>query len=102
MNKKPKPRRNKRSKRAGNCQFDACCPLNPPKGVSNMKYCPEHQCKRKNANALNLVVEAELFETPREFRVHSVETAKEGTRIIIVNDTQHPFQDKPTLAAVER
>ncbi len=102
MTKKTKPRRNKRSKRAGNCQFDSCCPLDPPKGVSNMKYCPEHQCKRKNANARNLVESAELFETPREFRVHSVKKAKEGTRIIVVNDTQRPFQDQPVLTAVEK
>ncbi len=105
VTKKTKPRRTKRttrSKGAGTCQFDSCCPLDPPKGVSNLKYCQKHQCKRKNANAQKLVVEAELFESPREFRVHRVTRAKEGTRIIIVNDTQRPFHDQPILTAVEK
>src|SRR3990170_4011182 len=84
------------------CQFDACCVLTSAKGVSNLRYCPTHRCKRRAENARKAIGDAELFDVPCAFRVHSITRAEEGTRIIIVNDLQQPFQDKPTLQAVEK
>ena len=42
------------------------------------------------------------FETPREFTVLNIDDAPDGYKIIIVNDTQIPFQDPKTLRAVHK
>jgi hypothetical protein len=84
------------------CKYDSCCELQPPKGVANLLYCPEHRCKRKNENARKSVADAELFDDPREFQLLKVSRVKDGTRIIIINDLQRPFQATKTLAAVEK
>ena len=84
------------------CAFDACCTFTPPVGVSNAKYCPDHRCKRKAENARKELAEADLFETPRKFTLEKVTSAPDGARVIIVNDTQIPFQDDATLEAVEK
>ncbi|KKK68986.1 hypothetical protein LCGC14_2938540, partial [marine sediment metagenome] len=84
------------------CAFDQCCTFDPPKGVSNMRYCPKHRCKRRNENARKSLEEAELFENPQEFRTHHVTREKDGTRILIVNDLHRPFHDRATLQAIEK
>lgn len=87
---------------ADRCSHDNCCKLDPPKGVSNLLYCQKCRCKRKAENARKAIETAELFDTPREFKVERVARAPEGTRIIIVNDLQRPFQDDKTLLPVEK
>ncbi len=44
--------------------------------------------------------DVEQFETPRKFTVLDINDVPDGTKIIIVNDTQIPFQDDKTLQAV--
>ena len=84
------------------CAYDECCTLNPPKGVSNLKYCPTHRCKRRAENSRKSLEEAELFEDPQEFRTHHVTREKDGTRILIINDLHRPFHDRATLQAIEK
>ncbi len=45
--------------------------------------------------------EAERFERPRKFEVLKIPEAPDGAKIIVVNDTQIPFQDVATLEAVQ-
>jgi hypothetical protein len=43
-----------------------------------------------------------LFEEPRVFEELTIDSAPDGTKLIIVNDLQIPFEDPKTLRAVER
>ena len=46
--------------------------------------------------------DVEKFETPREFTVLNIDDAPDDYKIIVVNDTQIPFQDPKTLRAVHK
>jgi predicted phosphodiesterase len=56
------------------------------------------------ARRLNLhkVDGTKLFASPRKFERVQVDKAKDGTRLMVLNDTQFPFHDAETLAVVER
>ncbi len=84
------------------CAFDQCCTFDPPKGVGNLKYCTKHRCKRRAENARKELGTAELFDQPRGYKELVIKRMPNGARILIVNDTQHPFQDNATLEAVEK
>ena len=67
--------------------------------VSNrpdVKYHPE--CRR----AARQIKKDENFEEPVNFERLEIDSLPDGTRIVIVNDHQIPFQDKPVVAAVSR
>ena len=82
------------------CAYDTCCPL-PETRAWNQQYCPAHRCKRKAENERKSLLEAELFDDPREFRTLHIRSAPNGFRILVVNDLQRPFHDRATLRAVE-
>lgn len=81
------------------CAYDQCCTFEPASW--NQRYCPEHRCKRKAENDRKRLDEAELFDDPRQFKTLNIRSAPDGYKVIIINDTQRPFHDKLTLAAVE-
>lgn len=71
-----------------------------PKRASQ-KYCtPGHAQKASNARRY-LKDEVDLFEEPRQFKVHQIKNRPDGTKVMIVNDTQMPFHDRAVLQAVE-
>ena len=82
------------------CVYDECCAFEPMSW--NQRYCPAHRCKRKAENDRKRLDEADLFDDPRQFKTLNIRSAPDGYKVIIINDTQRPFQDKKTLAAVER
>lgn len=43
-----------------------------------------------------------LFSQPRKFETVKIDKVKDGTRLLVLNDTQFPFHDEASLAAVER
>ena len=56
----------------------------------------------KEIKMTKLEKDVKKFETPREFTVLNIDDAPDGYKIIIVNDTQIPFQDPKTLRAVHK
>ncbi|KKN00879.1 hypothetical protein LCGC14_1133300 [marine sediment metagenome] len=85
------------------CDYDQCCEFEPRSW--NQVYCYDVEkcggCSRKAENERRRVNEAALFEIPREYKTLKIPKTKDGYKIIIVNDTQIPFQDDKTLRAVE-
>ncbi|KKK80609.1 hypothetical protein LCGC14_2821780 [marine sediment metagenome] len=82
------------------CVYDACCTFDPRS--ANHVYCTEHKCRRRSENEGKRLHSEALFEQPREFKTEKVSRAPNGTRIMIVNDLQRPFQDDATLEGVEK
>ncbi len=82
------------------CVYDGCCTFDPRS--ANHVYCTEHKCRRRSENEGKRLHSEALFEQPREFKTEKVSRAPNGTRIMIVNDLQRPFQDDATLEGVEK
>lgn len=85
------------------CEYDACHTFEAR--IPSAKYCPDCGCYRpakKKRERPQLEQQEELFEQPYEFKLHRISRLPDGTKIIIVNDTQFPFQDKATLECVEK
>ena len=64
------------------------------------KFC-HVSCSQAASNARR-TQKGPLFEEPREFKVLTIRDIPDGYKVIIINDTQIPFQEKRTLAAIER
>ncbi len=60
------------------------------------------RCKRKVENERKRTDEVASFEKPREYTTLKIPKAPNGYKVLIVNDTQIPFQDVRTLEAVEK
>ena len=58
--------------------------------------------EEKPTKPTKLERDVEKFQTPREFEELKINDAPDGTKMIITNDTQIPFQDNKTLQAVHK
>jgi hypothetical protein len=111
------------------CEYPNCTTTFEGDGSSRRRYCTEHtggvrprQCefegcaetffstsphrrycdRHLDENLRRRERHDALFETPREFSEVKIRDVPDGTKILIVNDTQRPFHDTKTLAGVER
>ena len=82
------------------CNYDQCCEFEPRSW--NQIYCVDCRCKRKVENERKRADEVASFEKPREYTTLRIPKAPNGYKVLIVNDTQIPFQDVRTLEAVEK
>ena len=82
------------------CNYDQCCEFEPRSW--NQIYCVDCRCKRKVENERKRADEVASFEKPREYTTLKIPKAPNGYKVLIVNDTQIPFQDVRTLEAVEK
>ena len=72
--------------------------LIPDSMASQVAYTPG--AKGAEVELTRFEKDVKKFETPREFTVLNIDDAPDGYKMIIVNDTQVPFQDYKTLRAV--
>lgn len=111
------------------CAFPDCGEVFTTDGSSRVKYCPQHcgnpqtrtcvfpdcdtpfettshnrkYCDTHSNNRIRTYEQKALqFESPREFVELKITSVPEGTRVLIVNDLQRPFQDEATLEPVEK
>lgn len=82
------------------CAFDGCHSFETTS--PNAKFCVPCGCKRQSDLAARRAGAEALFDEPQTYRVLPISNLPDGYRVAILNDTQIPFQDVKTLAAVER
>jgi len=82
------------------CVYDGCHSWETTHGTA--KFCKACGCKRQNDLAGRRKESEELFEEPQTYRVLPISNLPDGYRVAILNDLQIPFQDRKTVAAVER